>query len=62
MESKIVSNYYECTITKDEKYKLVERGYQKNIGTFVDLFKDVSSNSFKVDPFLTKVIEIRKLF
>jgi hypothetical protein len=62
MTTKFVSNFYEVILTQDDKYKSVERGYQKCIGTFVDLCKDANSTPFKAEPFIKKLKENRKIF
>ena len=62
MTSKIVSNYYEVILTKDDKYKTVERGFQKYIGAFANLSKDADAIPFQAEQFINKVKENRKIF
>ena len=53
MVSKVASNYHECILEKDEKYKLVERSFTENIKTFVELGK--LTNLINVEKLLDKI-------
>ena len=53
MVSKVASNYHECILQKDEKYKLVERSFTENIKTFVELGK--LTNLINVEKLLDKI-------
>ncbi len=60
MVSKVASNYHECILEKDEKYKLVERSFKENIKTFVELGK--LTNLINVEKLLDKIKVTAKQF
>ena len=47
MTSKIIANFYQVTLTKDEQYKKLNRAYQANIGQFGGLETDLKANQLK---------------
>ncbi len=62
MVSKSISNFHQCILSKDDKYKLVDRAYQENIKAFTKLSQELNSNQFKVDAIMETVKKIRVQF